>query len=231
MAGLYGARPHFYTATMIVTIDGPAGSGKSTAARGLARRLGFEFLDTGAMYRAVALALSRLAIDFGSDKVPEVLTTLHLEMPPGHVLLNDEDVTTAIRTAAMNSASSKVAAVPPVRAFLVEQQRAIATGRNMVCEGRDQGTVVFPDATCKFFLVADPVARAHRRHRDLLARGQALTFEQVLAEQEERDRRDSSRSVGPLKPAADAIIIDTSDLTPDQVIDHLEREVRRCIRG
>jgi cytidylate kinase len=163
--------------------------------------------------------------------VPEVLTTLRLEMPPGHVLLNDEDVTTAIRTAAMNSASSKVAAVPAVRAFLVEQQRAIAAGRNMVCEGRDQGTVVFPDATCKFFLVADPFARAHRRHRDLLGRGQALTFEQVLAEQEERDRRDSSRSVGPLKPAADAIIMDTSDLTPDQVIDHLEREVRRCIRG
>jgi CMP/dCMP kinase len=216
---------------MIVTIDGPAGSGKSTAARGLARRLGFEFLDTGAMYRAVALALSRLAIDFGSDQVPEVLTTLRLEMPPGHVLLNGEEVTTAIRTAAMNSASSKVAAVPAVRAFLVEQQRAIAAGRDMVCEGRDQGTVVFPDAACKFFLVADPLARARRRHVDLLARGQPLTFEQVLAEQEDRDRRDSSRSVGPLKPAADAIVLDTSDLTPEEVIDHLEREVRRCVRG
>jgi CMP/dCMP kinase len=216
---------------MIVTIDGPAGSGKSTAARGLARRLGFEFLDTGAMYRAVALALSRLAIDFGSNQVPEVLTTLRLEMPPGRVLLNGEEVTTTIRTAAMNSASSKVAAVPAVRAFLVEQQRAIAAGRDMVCEGRDQGTVVFPDAACKFFLVADPLARARRRHLDLLARGQVLTFEQVLAEQEERDRRDSSRSVGPLKPAADAIVLDTSDLTPEEVIDHLEREVRRCVRG
>jgi CMP/dCMP kinase len=216
---------------MIVTIDGPAGSGKSTAARGLARRLGFEFLDTGAMYRAVALALSRLAIDFGSDRVPQVLTTLRLEMPPGRVLLNGEEVTTTIRTAAMNSASSKVAAVPAVRAFLVEQQRAIAAGRDMVCEGRDQGTVVFPGAACKFFLVADPLARARRRHLDLLARGQALTFEQVLAEQEERDRRDSSRSVGPLKPAEDAIVLDTSDLTPEEVIDHLEREVRRCVRG
>jgi CMP/dCMP kinase len=216
---------------MIVTIDGPAGSGKSTAARGLARRLGFEFLDTGAMYRAVALALSRLAIDFGSNQVPEVLTTLRLEMPPGRVLLNGEEVTTTIRTAAMNSASSKVAAVPAVRAFLVEQQRDIAAGRDMVCEGRDQGTVVFPDAACKFFLVADPLARARRRHLDLLARGQVLTFEQVLAEQEERDRRDSSRSVGPLKPAADAIVLDTSHLTPQEVIDHLEREVRRCVRG
>jgi CMP/dCMP kinase len=216
---------------MIVTIDGPAGSGKSTAARGLARRLGFEFLDTGAMYRAVALALSRLAIDFGSDRVPQVLTTLRVEMPPGRVLLNGEEVTTAIRTAAMNSASSKVAAVPAVRAFLVGEQRAIAAGRDMVCEGRDQGTVVFPDAACKFFLVADPLARARRRHVDLLARGQPLTFEQVLAEQEDRDRRDSSRSVGPLKPAADAIVLDTSDLTPEEVIDHLEREVRRCVRG
>jgi cytidylate kinase len=216
---------------MIITIDGPAGSGKSTAARGLAQRLGFEFLDTGGMYRAVAFALTRADIDFHSPRVPEVLNTLRLEMPPGRVLLNGEDVTTAIRTAEMNSASSKVAAVPAVRAFLVEQQRAIAKGRSMVCEGRDQGTVVFPDAICKFYLVADPVARARRRYGDLIARGQQVTFEQVLTEQIERDQRDSSRAVGPLTPAADAIHIDTSDLTPDQVLDRLEQEVRRCVRG
>jgi CMP/dCMP kinase len=217
---------------MIVTIDGPAGSGKSTAARGLASRLDFEFLDTGAMYRAVAYALTQARIDFSSPEVESYLLDVHIEMFPGKVLLNQEEVTRLIRTPEMSSASSKVAAIPCVRTYLVKQQRLIAQNRNMVCEGRDQGTVVFPDACCKFFLVANAQARAQRRSKDLESRGHFVTFEQVLAEQEERDLRDSNRSVGALKPAEDAIHLDTSDLTIDEMIDIMEIKVReRCLLG
>lgn len=217
---------------MIVTIDGPAGSGKSTAARGLAVRLGFEFLDTGAMYRAVALALTRAGIAFADEaRVTSYLQSLRIDMPPGRIAMNGEDVTTTIRTPEMAAASSKVAAFAHVRRHLVALQRAIATGRNMVCEGRDQGTVVFPDAICKFFLTASVTARAERRLGDLRQRGIEMGMEQLLAEQEERDRRDSERAVDPLRPAADAIVIDTSDLTADDVIGRLEEDVRRCLPG
>jgi cytidylate kinase len=216
---------------MIVTIDGPAGSGKSTAARGLAARLGFEFLDTGAMYRAIALGLRRRGINFDSPRVGEALAQLHVEMPPGHVLLNGEDVTTAIRTPEITAASSKVAVVAAVREHLAREQRLAAAGRKMVCEGRDQGTFVFPDAECKFFLTASPQARAQRRLRERLARGEAVTLESVLAEQTERDQRDSSRNLAPLMPADAAIVIDTSDMTLEEVLDRLEREVRRCAPG
>jgi len=164
--------------SMIVTIDGPAGSGKSTAARGLAARLGYEFLDTGAMYRAVAFALHRAGIDLSEERrIVGFLETFHLEMLPGVVRLNGEDVTKLIRTPEMNSASSRVAALANVRRFLVEQQRKIALGRNMVCEGRDQGTVVFPDADCKFFLVADVASRAERRYREMIGRGLVVSRE------------------------------------------------------
>ncbi len=217
---------------MIVTIDGPAGSGKSTAARGLAARLGYEFLDTGAMYRAVAFALQRAGIDLDEERrIDGFLETFRLEMLPGVVKLNGEDVTKLIRTPEMNSASSRVAALANVRRFLVEQQHKIARGRNMVCEGRDQGTVVFPEADCKFFLVADNASRAERRYQEMLGRGLVVTREQVLAEQEERDHRDSSRSVDPLRPADDAIVIDTSAMSAEAVLNRLEEEVRRCIRG
>jgi CMP/dCMP kinase len=217
---------------MIVTIDGPAGSGKSTAARGLAARMGFEFLDTGAMYRAVALALRSRNIDFADEgRVSGFLDSVRFEMPPGRILLNGEDVSTAIRTPEIASASSKVAAYAHVRRFLVDQQRSIAAGRDMVCEGRDQGTVVFPDARWKFFLTASPASRAERRFQDMLRRGQITTLEQVIVEQDERDLRDSTRDVSPLRPAGDAITIDTSAMTPEQVLNRLEEEVRRCLRG
>jgi cytidylate kinase len=218
---------------MIVTIDGPAGSGKSTAARGLAARLGFEFLDTGAMYRAVALALRRAGIDFADEvRVTPALAALRLEMPPeGGVLIDGEDVAGLIRTPEMASASSKVAAFGHVRRVLVELQRNLARGRDIVCEGRDQGTVVFPDACCKIFLTASSASRAARRLGDLQRRGIQVTLDEVLAEQEERDRRDSERDVAPLRPAADAVVIDTSGLTVGQVLDRLEEEVCRCRRG
>lgn len=215
---------------MIVTIDGPAGSGKSTAARGLAVRLGFDYLDTGAMYRAVAVALARRGIDLSNlAAVEAVLADLRIEMPPGRVLLNGEDVSETIRTPEASQGASKVAVIPAVRRFLAAEQRRTAQGRSIVCEGRDQGTFVFPDAGCKIFLTADPRARAERRHHELLARGERVTFESVLAAQQERDARDASRNLAPMIPADDAIILDTTGLTADGVLARLEEVVRRCL--
>jgi cytidylate kinase len=217
---------------MIVTIDGPAGSGKSTAARGLARRLGFEFLDTGAMYRAVALALTRAGIPFSdAGRVVEFLNRERLEMPPGKIILDGEDVTEAIRHPSISDASSRVAVEPHVRAVLVQWQRRVAQGRNMVCDGRDQGSVVFTDSPCKFYITASVETRAARRLAELKARGVDTTLEQMIDDLEIRDHRDRTREVGPLMPAPDAIVIETDDLTQEQVLDRLEAEVRRCRRG
>ncbi|MBN9521448.1 (d)CMP kinase [bacterium] len=214
---------------MIVTIDGPAGSGKSTAARGLAARLGFDYLDTGAMFRAVALALLNRGIDPANHVAVEaVLDELLLDMPPGRVVLDGRDVTAAIRAAAVAQTASKVAVVPVVRRFLAAEQRRIAEGRDIVCEGRDQGTAVFPDAACKFFVTADPRARAARRFRELLDKGESVTLEEVLASQHERDTRDTEREDAPLRAAADAVVIDTTDLSADDVVARLEEIVRRC---
>jgi cytidylate kinase len=215
---------------MIVTIDGPAGAGKSSAAKALARRLGFEFLDTGAMYRAVALAALRAGLDLHDHAaLAKLVASLSLAMPPGHVLLNGEDVTAAIRTPEVTTATSPVADSKPVRQHLVGLQRDIAAGRDMVCEGRDQGTIVFPDAACKFFLKADPVERARRRQREMEARGEVVDFEAVLRAQQERDRRDAARDLAPMVPAADAILLDNTRLTLAQVVDLMESEVRRCL--
>jgi CMP/dCMP kinase len=214
---------------MIITIDGPAGAGKSSAARGLAQLLGFEFLDTGAMYRAVALAALRAGINLRDELALSVLiSSLRLEMPPGgRVLLDSEDVTVAIRMSEVTAATGPVADSPSVRRCLVQMQRAIAEGRNMVCEGRDQGTIVFPDAICKFFLFADPLERAGRRQRQMETRGEKVELEQLLREQEIRDQRDAARDLAPMKPASDAILLDSSGRTPEQVIEAMAAEVRR----
>jgi cytidylate kinase len=217
---------------MIITIDGPAGAGKSSAAKALARRLGFEFLDTGAMYRAVALAGLRAGIDLADQQALTVLLDgLHLEMPPGRVVLNGEDITGRIRTAEITAASRPVADSPVVRRHLVALQRTIAAGRNMVCEGRDQGTVVFPDALCKFFLIADPEERARRRQREMAARGETIPWDEILRAQTERDQRDASRHIAPMVPAPDAVILDSTHLEPDRVVDLMEQEVRRRLGG
>ena len=214
---------------MIVTIDGPAGSGKSTAAHALALRLGFDFLDTGAMYRAVALAFMRQRIDFGDlPTIEEILTDLRVEAPGSRILLNSEDVSHLIRTPVVSQAASQVAVIPAVRWYLAEQQRATATGRDMVCEGRDQGTFVFPNAECKFFLTADPHVRAERRHRELTAKGQVIPLEDILKAQHERDARDASRDLAPMKPAPDATVLDTTFLTNDEVLERLEEVARAC---
>lgn len=214
---------------MIITIDGPAGAGKSSAARALARRLGFEFLDTGATYRAVAYAAQRDGIDLHDEPtLADWLVGLRIELRPGQVWLNGIEVTQLVRTPDVTAAASRVAVLPAVRRYLVDLQRALAVGRDVVSEGRDQGTVVFPHAERKFFLVADPVERARRRHRDLVARGEPITPEEVLRAQDERDRRDAGRDLAPMVPAADAIILDSTALTPDEVLERMEREVRRC---
>src|SRR5262249_23050399 len=192
-------------------------------------RLGFEFLDTGAMYRAVAFALFRDGIEpVETPRLHEWVNSLRLEAPPGIVKLDGGDISGLIRTPEISAIASRVAVLPSVRAFLGRIQRQSAEGRDVVCEGRDQGTVVFPDAGCKFFLVADPRERARRRHQELLARGSDVPLEKVLADQEERDRRDAGRDLAPMVPAADAIVLDTTHSTLDDVAARMEPEVRRC---
>lgn len=215
---------------MIITIDGPAASGKGTVAKEIAARLGFEYLDTGSMYRAVALAvLTRNASCDDCRAVTALLAEISLAMPPGRVLINGEDVTEQIRLPEISQGSSKVAAIPSVREFLIPQQRRIAEGRDIVCEGRDQGTVVFPDATVKFFITADVRTRAERRFRQHKAQGVVTTIEQEIADLIERDKRDSERAVGPLREPPDSIHIDTTHLSPAEVLDRLEKEIRKCL--
>jgi cytidylate kinase len=217
---------------MIVTLDGPAGAGKSSAAKALARRLGFEYLDTGAMYRGVTLAVLRAGIDpRDQQRLAELLADLTLEMPPGRVLMNGEDVTEEIRSVKVTHASGRVADSAVVRRQLVDLQRARAAGRHIVSEGRDQGTLVFPDAACKFFLVADPHERARRRQREMATRGEVFSWDEVLQAQEERDQRDAVRDLAPMVPAADAIILDTTRLTLEEVVDRMEHEVRKRETG
>jgi cytidylate kinase len=214
---------------MIITIDGPAGAGKSSAARALAQRLGFEFLDTGAMYRAVALAALRAGINLRDESsLAALVESLRLQMPPGgRVLLGEEDVTSLIRTREVTAATGAVADSPAVRRRLVRMQRDIAAGRDMVCEGRDQGTIVFPDAACKFFLSADPAERARRRQREMAARGEMVEMEQLLREQQIRDERDAARDLAPMQPANDAVVLDSTQLTPEQVVEAMAEQVRR----
>jgi cytidylate kinase len=214
---------------VIITIDGPAGAGKSTVARRLAERLGFQFLDTGAMYRAVALAGLRRGVDFNrSNELADLAQTLTITADGDRTLLDGEDVTDAVRRADVTAVTRHAADDPTIRRRLVQLQRRAAAGRNVVTEGRDQGTVAFPDADVKIYLVASAEERARRRVDDQRARGEPADFDQILAAQQQRDREDQSRPVGALRRADDAVEVDTDGLTIDQVVQKLLELVERA---
>ena len=212
---------------MSVTIDGPAGAGKSTVARALAERLGFWYLDTGAMYRAVALAGLRRGVDWQQPgQLARLMPEVHLEVVGSRIFLEGEDVTDAVRSAQVTAVTRFSADNPEVRRRLVEMQRSYAAGRDIVTEGRDQGTVAFPDAQCKVFLTANSRERALRRFRDLQARGEPAPLERVLADLERRDAQDLTRPVGALRTAPDAVVVATDGIGISEVVDRLEAIVR-----
>lgn len=215
---------------MIITLDGPAGAGKSSAARALAARLGWCYMDTGAMYRAVALiALDRSVPLDDATRVALLADSLAIAFRDGRVFVGDRDVSSEIRTARVTSATRPVADALPVREVMKQMQRRIAAGIDVVTEGRDQGSEVFPDAEVKVFLTASPVERALRRHREETARGVPLSLDDVLDAQNRRDEGDRMRPVGAMQPAADAVLVETDGLTPEEVVDRLVRliEARR----
>jgi len=212
----------------IITIDGPSGAGKSTISKMLAARLHYTYLDTGAMYRVVGLLVERSGLDLGAEKTTEelkqLLETLDITLASGEegqetrAFLNNENVSDAIRTPEMAMVASRVSAEPEVRKKLTEMQRVMGNNSAIVAEGRDMGTIVFPDAMHKFFLDATPEERAKRRHKQFLENGQQVEFEEILAQIQKRDRDDSRRSLAPLKPAEDAVIIDSSEMSIEEVV-------------
>ena len=212
---------------MVVTIDGPSGAGKSTISRALARRLDLTYLDTGAMYRAVGLKAKRQGIDLDdTEGLRAMLATLDLRLEPNshddvRVLLDGEDVSHAIRTPDMAMVASKVSANQAVREKLTTLQREIGLRGRIVAEGRDMGTVVFPDAECKFFLDASAEERARRRQDQLREKGQEVDYSDILQQIIKRDHDDSSRALAPLRPADDAVIVDSSRMSIDEVVEFM----------
>lgn len=209
---------------MNIAIDGPAGAGKSTIARAAAKTLGYIYVDTGALYRAVGVYSLRKGLDTKNpETVAATLSHIQVELKfqdgVQHVFLNGEDVSEEIRTPKASMAASDVSAVPAVRQFLFDLQRDIAAKNNCIMDGRDIGTVVLPGAEVKIFLTASPEARAVRRFRELQEKGATDTYEEVLADLAERDYNDSHRAVAPLKPAEDSVLVDTSALTLSESVE------------
>lgn len=204
-----------------VAVDGPAGAGKSTISRAAAKELGFIYVDTGALYRAVGVYALRHGISTkDAENIEKALKDIKVELKfvgdVQHVFLNGEDVSAEIRTPDASMAASDVSAVPCVRAFLFDLQRDIAKNNNCLMDGRDIGTVVLPDAKIKIFLTASAEERAKRRYKELVERGSKDTYEEVLADLQKRDYQDSHREIAPLKPAEDSVIVDTSDYNFDE---------------
>jgi len=214
-----------------VAIDGPTASGKSTVARAVADRLGFKHIDTGAMYRSVALASMRRRVDLrDAAALAALAASLAIEFRPARggdrIVVDGEDVTEAIRAPEVSTAASIVSAVPGVRAALVARQQALGAAGGIVMEGRDIGTVVFPNAEVKVFLEASLEARTRRRHDELRARGVDVDQDEVRRQEAERDERDETRSLSPLRPAGDAVVLDTTLLTTEQVVATIVQLVR-----
>ena len=214
-----------------IAIDGPAGAGKSTIAKQLAKDLGYIYVDTGALYRAVGYYMDKQGVDLGAeDQVVPRLGELTAELKyidgEQRVLVNGEDVTQKIRTPKMSMAASKVSALPAVRDFLFELQRKIARENDVIMDGRDIGTVVLPDAQVKIYLTASPQERARRRHAELLQKGEKASFEEVLADIVERDYNDSHRAVAPLRQAQDAILMDTTHLDLEKSVERIHQLIK-----
>ena len=215
---------------VVIAIDGPAGAGKSTIAKRLAGRLGFTYIDTGAMYRAVALWGLRQNIAMTDmHRMEQLAIAAEIDLAPGRISLNREDVTDAIRTPDASNGASQVAVIPGVRRAMVAKQREIGERTSVVMEGRDIGTVVFPNADVKIYLDAQPEERARRRAEEMRARGEAADQRALAAQMRERDQRDSTRADSPLSQALDAVYLDSTGLSLDEVEEALLKIVRKRI--
>lgn len=219
-----------------VAIDGPAGAGKSTVARGAAKKLGYIYVDTGALYRTVALSAQRNGVLGDKEKITDMLDSISVglrfdEKGEQRVYLNSEDVSLFIRTPEISMAASKVSQIPAVREFLLELQREIARKNNVIMDGRDIGTVVLPDADVKIFLFASPECRAERRYKELIEKGEDVKYEDVLKDVNDRDYQDSHREIAPLKPTDDSIMADTTGKALEESVDMVVKMIEEKING
>lgn len=217
-----------------VAIDGPAGAGKSTIAKAAAKELGFIYLDTGALYRAVAYNAVKTGVIDDEQKIIDMLDSTKVELKYVNgvqaVYLNGEDVSAFIRTPEISMGASKVSAIPQVRAFLLNLQREIASTNNVIMDGRDIATVVLPNADVKIFLFASPECRAERRYKELIEKGESVSFDDVLKDVNQRDYQDSHREIAPLKPSDDSIMADTSELSLQESINLIVNTIKEKIQ-
>ncbi len=218
-----------------VAIDGPAGAGKSTIAKKIAKELGFVYIDTGALYRTIAYDMVKRRISPSEDAaVKDALSSLQIELAfqdgEQHVYLDGEDVSSFIRTPEISMAASSFSALPPVRAFLLELQRDMARRHNVIMDGRDIGTVVLPNADIKIFLTASPEDRAKRRHQELLEKGMESDYASVLEDIKKRDDNDANRPIAPLRPSQDSLIVDTTGNTLEKSVSLLSRMIKERLR-